>query len=100
LLKSAIELLKIDGELVYSTCTHAPEENEEVVHHLLSKHPEAKLMELQFKNFKIRQGISEWNGKKFSSEIKKCIRVAPQDNDSEAFFLAKIKKTSGKEVVK
>ena len=31
LLESAIEILKPGGEIVYSTCTHAPEENEEVV---------------------------------------------------------------------
>ena len=29
--KNAFEILKPQGEIVYSTCTHAPEENEEVV---------------------------------------------------------------------
>ena len=31
LLYSAFEILKVGGEIIYSTCTHAPEENEEVI---------------------------------------------------------------------
>ncbi len=38
LLENASKLLKIGGELVYSTCTLEPEENEEVVADFLSSH--------------------------------------------------------------
>jgi len=34
------------------------------------------------------------DGKKFDSSLAKCARVYPQDNDSEAFFVAKLRKTS------
>ena len=31
LISSAIKILKVGGEVVYSTCTYAPEEDEEVI---------------------------------------------------------------------
>ena len=43
ILESAAELLKVGGTLVYSTCTFAPEENEDAVARFLEAHPEFKL---------------------------------------------------------
>ena len=40
ILNSATRLLKPGGRLVYSTCTFAPEENEQVIGHFLQEHPE------------------------------------------------------------
>ena len=40
ILQSAAALVKPGGRLVYSTCTFAPEENEETVAHFLENHPE------------------------------------------------------------
>ncbi len=40
ILNSAAALLKPGGRLVYSTCTFAPEENEQVVDRFLREHPE------------------------------------------------------------
>ena len=40
ILESAAKLLKPGGRLVYSTCTFAPEENEQAVAAFLSSHPE------------------------------------------------------------
>jgi len=39
LLENAVSLLQVGGRLVYSTCSMEPEENEEVVSHFLSTHP-------------------------------------------------------------
>ena len=85
-------LLRSEGELVYSTCTLSPEENEEVIQFLLGKNKNAELLSIEIPNFKFRSGLLEYNGKKFFPEIKKCVRVLPQDNDSEAFFVARIRK--------
>ena len=85
----AFKILKIGGELVYSTCTYAPEE---VVSYLLDNFP-AKLEEIKLP-LKTRPGILEWNGKKFNPEVRKCARVYPQDNDTEGFFIAKFRKTA------
>jgi len=91
-IKHAFEILKPNGILVYSTCTFAPEENEEVVNYLLENFENAKLEKIELKDFKFSEGISEWQGKKFLPEIKKCVRVWPHQNDTGGFFISKIKK--------
>ncbi len=95
---SALDLLEEGGELIYSTCTHSPEENEFVVQHLIDNF-DIKIEDI--KNnlpIKTREGILEWNNKKFSEQMKNCIRIYPQDNDTEGFFIAKIKKLSNKKL--
>ncbi|MFH1391543.1 MAG: RsmB/NOP family class I SAM-dependent RNA methyltransferase [Candidatus Diapherotrites archaeon] len=93
LLQKSIQLLKVNGELVYSTCSLSPEENEGVISNAV-KAGNVELVSVNFSGFKTRPGLTEYNGKKFSEGIEKCIRIYPQDNDSQAFFVAKIKKTS------
>jgi NOL1/NOP2/sun family putative RNA methylase len=92
LAENAIGCLKVGGELLYSTCTHAPEENEEVVQHLLDNF-DIEIQEINLP-LKTRPGITEWQDNKFSEEMKKCVRIYPQDNDTEGFFVCKIKKLS------
>ncbi|HLD37144.1 MAG: RNA methylase, NOL1/NOP2/sun family [Candidatus Amesbacteria bacterium GW2011_GWA2_42_12] len=89
---SAFQLLKEGGEMVYSTCTHAPEENEAVVDFLVKNfNAQSEKISLPLK---CRQGITEWgNGKlEFSQEIKSACRIYPQDSNTEGFFVAKVKK--------
>ena len=43
---------------------------------------------------KTRDGILEWDGENYHPEVKNCRRLYPQDNNSDGFFLAKIKKLS------
>ncbi len=91
LLETAFEILKPQGTIVYSTCSLEPEEDEAVVDSLLEKHKNAKLEEIEL-NIKRSNPIIEFEGNKYNKEIKKCLRIWPQDNDSEGFFIAKIKK--------
>ena len=44
LLQSSFRMLRPGGQLVYATCSTDPEENREVVEHLLKMEPEAKLL--------------------------------------------------------
>src|SRR3989344_9334568 len=90
LAEAALEILKENGEMIYSTCTHAPEENEEVIQHLINKF-NIEILPISLP-LKTRQGITEWKGKKFSEELKKAVRIYPHDNDLEGFFLCKMKK--------
>ncbi len=90
LIVSAIEILKPNGELVYSTCTHAPEENEEVIDFAL-KNFNVKIEKINLP-LKTRQGIVKWEGKEYSEDIKLSCRVYPQDADTEGFFIARLKK--------
>ncbi len=86
----AIECLKPNGILIYSTCTHTPEENELVVDFALKNFNVA--LEQVSLPLKTRPGITEWQGQKLNGDIKLCARIWPQDNDSEGFFVAKIRK--------
>lgn len=90
LLRSAIKILPIGGEVVYSTCTHGPEENEEVVSYALENFP-VEIQEVKLP-IKTRKGIVEWKDKKYHDDVVKCARVYPQDNNTEGFFIAKLKK--------
>ncbi|MBU3907386.1 MAG: RsmB/NOP family class I SAM-dependent RNA methyltransferase [Nanoarchaeota archaeon] len=91
-LDSAMEVLKPEGILVYSTCTHAPEENEEVVDFAL-KNFKIKIESIKLP-VKCRQGVTKWNNKKYDKQVIKSCRIYPQDTGSEGFFIAKLKKLS------
>jgi len=91
LLETAFNLLKEDGTLVYSTCTLEPEENEGVIHNLLSAYENAKLEKINLE-IKKSEPILEFEGQAYNPEVKKCLRIWPQDNDTEGFFIAKIRK--------
>jgi len=92
LLIKAFELLSPKGTLIYSTCSFSLEENEEVISHLLSQFPAAKLQPIEIKDIKIRPGIIPDGDE--NTELKKCARIFPQDNNTEQFFMAKIVSTS------
>ncbi|PIU75622.1 tRNA methyltransferase [Candidatus Pacearchaeota archaeon CG06_land_8_20_14_3_00_35_12] len=92
---AALNLLQPGGELVYSTCTHAPEENEAVLQHLLENF-NIKIEPLKLP-MKTRHAVLEWLDDEFEEQIINAARIYPQDNDSEGFFLAKIIKISDKE---
>jgi NOL1/NOP2/sun family putative RNA methylase len=94
LASEALKLLKVGGEMVYSTCTLSPEEDEFVVNYL-KKNFDIEIMKLDLP-LKTRPGVLEWEGEKLDSEIVNCVRVYPQDNNTDGFFLAKIKKLSDK----
>lgn len=83
----AFKCLKKGGTLVYSTCTHGPEENEEVVSFALNNFPVK--MERVHLPLKCRPGVTSWRGEEFNAEVEKSCRIYPQDNDSEGFFVSK-----------
>lgn len=82
LITKAFDYLKEDGEMVYSTCSFAPEENEEVVLHLLKERKNASVEKIDLPGIKIRENLI----------CKNCVRLYPQDNNTQQFFIAKIKK--------
>jgi len=84
----ALKVLKVGGVLVYSTCTHAPEENESLVNFALENFP-VKIETINLP-LKCRPGITNWKNDKYSEEVTKACRIYPQDNDSEGFFVCKM----------
>ena len=94
LILAGFDCLKKGGVMVYSTCSLEPEENEGVVDFLLSKRENASVEEVSSLPGLIRgKAVLEFEGKSWDKSIEKTIRVWPQDNDTEGFFVAKIKKS-------
>ena len=93
LIETAFNILKQNGTLVYSTCSLEPEENEAVVDFLINKYDNAQLEEIKINNLKRSEPILEFDNNKYNENIKNCLRIWPQDNDTEGFFVAKIKKS-------
>lgn len=71
ILDSAQKALKPNGLLVYSTCTFAPEEDEEQVEKFLKKYPDFKLLKMQ--------------------------KLYPHECEGEGHFVALLQKTDGEE---
>ena len=92
LLEKIFSVLNVGGEMIYSTCTHAPEENEAVVDWFLKEFKDKIEIQKVTLPLKSREGITEWQGNKFSQKVKQCHRIYPQDNNTEGFFLAKFRK--------
>ena len=91
LAQAAFDILKPGGAMVYSTCTLEPEENEGVVSWLLEKNQDADTDEIRL-NIKRSPAITAFEGEKYDERVSKTLRIWPQDNDTEGFFIARIVK--------
>jgi NOL1/NOP2/sun family putative RNA methylase len=87
LLSRAVELTKPGGTIVYSTCTYAPEENELVVEKVLDR---ARLERISLPGLHSSPGLQSWEGRVLDSELERCARYYPHQNDTGGFFVAKL----------
>ncbi|WAA11064.1 RsmF rRNA methyltransferase first C-terminal domain-containing protein [Fervidibacillus albus] len=91
IIDAAIHMLKEGGTLVYSTCTFSPEENEQVIEHILANYPDMELITID-KGEGIESGRPEWSVSK-GEQLKKTARLWPHKIKGEGHFAAKLKKT-------
>ena len=89
ILGRAIELTRPGGEVVYSTCTFAPEENEAVVDHAIET-TDAEMVEWAAP-LETSPGVTEWEDQQFDDSLRKAHRVYPHQNDTGGFFVAKLR---------
>lgn len=83
ILENAYRALRPGGTLVYSTCTFAKEENEEVIAWFLRDHPDMKLERPDVKFGRCAFPLTE--------ETDKAVRIFPMDG-GEGHFIARMKK--------
>lgn len=91
LLERAWAMLKPGGTLVYSTCSQEPEEDEVMVSRFLGKHNDADVASIDL-DIKRGPAVTRWEDEDLDPRVAKTLRLWPQDNDTEGFFVAKIVK--------
>lgn len=85
LLAEVSQLVKPGGTLVYSTCTIAPEENEEQVRHFLVQHPEFEL--------DVQWGDALIDALSIDAEsFQGMLQLLPHHYGSDGFFIAKLRR--------
>jgi 16S rRNA (cytosine1407-C5)-methyltransferase len=91
LLESALRAAKVGGQVVYSTCTLTPEEDEMVLAALLERHPGIfEIMDLRGK-FNA-PALPGWQGTDFPEEVQGAARLFPQRYGTAGFFAALLRK--------
>ena len=95
IVKSAVEMLRPGGVMLYSTCTFSAEENEGTVGWLLEQNPELELLKLEpYEGFS--EGKPEWGGG--NETLSCCVRIWPHRMNGEGHFMALLRKrTAGSE---
>lgn len=92
LLETCFSLLSPGGALVYSTCTLSPEENEEVIDHLLKSRGDADVEEITGLSGRHAGGLPEWRGASYDDRVTRCLRLYPHHHGTQGFFVARIRK--------
>ena len=98
LIRRAADLLEPGGILVYSVCTFAPEEAEEVVSYAIDLGLDMEGFELPVMS---EPGVTAWTDEKgavhgYHEDVEKAARVWPHLNDTGGMFIAKLRKPGGR----
>ena len=91
LLSRALDLVKPGGTVVYSTCTFAPEENEDVLNAVMGDR--AVVEPFQIPGLCHLSGLTRWEGKAFRADLVHAHRYFPHLNDTGGFFVARLRRT-------
>lgn len=81
ILENASRYLKINGELVYSTCTTDKKENIELIKYFIEKNPNYEMINISIETKNI-----------FETSKEGYIEIYPHIHDMDGFFIAKIRK--------
>ncbi len=88
ILENMYNLLNDGGEMVYSTCTLEPEENELVIQWALETF-DIKLLKIDTPG---DNGLVNVFGEELDKDIAKCKRLWPNKTKTQGFFIARMKK--------
>jgi len=95
LLASAFQALRPSGQVVYSTCTLTPEEDEGVLDALMRQFPGAvKIEDLNRKLPMPAPALAEVEGRLFDPAVQGAARLWPHRYGTSGFFAALITKTA------
>jgi len=95
LLTSGLQALKIGGQLVYATCSLAPEEDEAVINALLQTHPNAiQIEDLSDHFYLTAPGLTQFKHRTYHPNLRHALRLWPHLTGMSGFFCAFITKHS------
>lgn len=95
LLESALRTLRVGGQVVYSTCTLTPEENEGVLEGLLERYPAAvEIVDLARRLPRSAPALVADGPRVFLSQIQGAARLWPHLFGTAGFFAALLVKTA------
>jgi NOL1/NOP2/sun family putative RNA methylase len=89
ILDSVDRMLKPGGNILYSTCTFSPEENEKMISYFLDKFKQYELVEIK-RIAGIESGRPDWSDN--NPELLKTARLWPHKVKGEGHFAALLKK--------
>lgn len=85
ILDKAVQMLKPGGKILYSTCTFAIKEDEEVIEYILNKYLDIKVIKLPITYEKFEHGLTE--------NTKDAIRLYPHKLKGEGHFVCLLEKS-------
>ena len=96
LLESACRCLRVGGEVLYATCTMAPEENEGVLHQFFDRRARRgdfgmSMVPIEWAVDQRRPPLTQWRGLLFRDEVKESVRVVAGDGMTP-FFMARLRR--------
>jgi len=92
LLVSALKAVKVGGIVVYSTCSIAPEENEQLIDEILRRYPVRVVSIPHWTGIDSGPGIREYKDRVFHRDLDRAIRTLPGTRPIEGFFIVKLQK--------
>ena len=90
ILQEALKMLRPGGQLVYSTCTFAPEEDEQIIAWLLKQYPTLEILPIQ-KFTGMDDGRPEFADN--NPTLTNTLRLMPHHFKGEGHFIAKLQDT-------
>lgn len=97
ILADTVKMLKPGGTLVYSTCTFAPEEDEQVIAWLLEEYPEFSVVPVDMPEG-VDAGRPEWADG--NPALADTVRLFPHHVAGEGHFMAKLHKADAESDVR
>ena len=88
LAEAAVNSLKDGGTLIYSTCSLAPEENEEVIDYLINNFP----MRVEKISVDGEPGLTQFKDRVYDNSLANARRIYPHKHESIGFFICKLVK--------
>jgi len=94
LLESALKTVRVGGQVVYSTCTLSPQEDEAVLNKLMEQYPiEVSIESVTHKLPFNAPGLVSDHMQEFDPQVKNAVRLWPHISNTSGFFAALLTKT-------